>query len=114
MDKKGILDLNELIEDLDDAADAMEICEAFMDGARRRVRLLGMYCDVMTSAELQMEAHNIKGGALNVNATSLAGVAKEMEFLAKDKKHTQACSLVHKLQDEFAKVEVVFQEYRGG
>ena len=113
-DKKGILDLNVLIDDLDDADDAIEVCEAFVVGAKKRVDMLGKYCDVMTSLELQMEAHSIKGGALNVNAKSLAGVAKTIETLAKEQKHIQACALVARLKDEFAKVEYVFREIRGG
>ena len=100
--------LENLVTKLDDDVTlATEILDIFLTDTQTRIDALQIAIAARDFKTAGIEAHTVKSGALNVEATALASLAVELMQAAKDHQAEFAEALVEDLQKELDKIETV-------
>ncbi len=89
----------------DDKAFLKEVTEEFLENVRYQIETMRQSISGEDYETLEREAHSIKGGAANLTADSLSGVALELEKIGKSGKPEGASEGLEKLEKAFYRLE---------
>lgn len=91
-----------LLEFLGDSELLKEVLDEFLIIAEKQIHLLQQAVDKQDANKLYLESHSIKGGAANLLAGKLAGLASELESAGKMGDFTVAPDILTRLAAEFS------------
>lgn len=105
LEDEDIFDRNELMERVDGDEDfAKELLVIFMEDTLSQMEKLNQALKDKDPAQVEHQAHTIKGSSANIGARRLTDTAFEMEMTGKDGDIESARALMKKLEKEFEKL----------
>ncbi|MEW6263651.1 MAG: response regulator [Thermodesulfobacteriota bacterium] len=100
------LDLDKALSEFDGDKDfLLEVLQGFMDHVRDQIRTIHRAINDGDTEAVLKEAHNIKGGAVNLIAGDLAAAALELEKLGRADSLEGALEALERLAVEFKRIE---------
>ena len=101
------MDLGRAIEEFEGEEEIlMEVLDGFLDKVRSQIGTIRQGISDRDAEAVRREAHSIKGGAANLNADDLSGVARELENIGKFKDLSSGIEILEKLEREFSRLEI--------
>ena len=101
-DEATPLDYKKVVEEFDgDEEFLKEVLENFINNVKNQIRTIEQALDNRDFETIRKEAHSIKGGAANLTANGLAGIAFELEEIGKTNNICANFEVVKKLKNEF-------------
>ncbi len=94
----------------DDTEFLLEVLSDFITRANEQIELIQKAIATRDAALLAKEAHAMKGGAANLTAHTLAGLAKELEALGRNGELDRASQLSTRLAAELTRLTHFFEE----
>ncbi|MGA1867421.1 MAG: response regulator [bacterium] len=83
----------------------MEVIEGFIKNVKTQIEVIrNAICDGNAEA-VKREAHSIKGGAMNLMAHELAGIALELEDMGKSDSLAEGAPILEKFEKEFDRLK---------
>ncbi len=108
------MDFEKALEEFEgDEAFLAEVLEGFRGNVKSQIKTIHQ---ALTDGNVEVvgkEAHSIKGGAGNLTAEKLAGIARELEDKAKSGVLDGGFSLLERLEKEFQRLEVYVDKRSG-
>jgi two-component system sensor histidine kinase/response regulator len=100
----GIFDKKSLLERLDGDEELLkEILRTFLEDTPVRMEEIRLALREKDAAGLELQAHSLKGAAMNISGEGLQSLSGEIEVAGKRSDLAKAGSLVGKLEKEFEK-----------
>ncbi len=88
-----------------DRAFLTEVLKGFTNNVREQIDVIQQALDTRDAERVRREAHSIKGGAANLRADALSGIALELENIGKSGELTMGRGLLKKLEKELDGLE---------
>jgi HPt (histidine-containing phosphotransfer) domain-containing protein len=88
-----------------DRAFLTEVLKGFTHNVREQIDVIQQALDTRDAERVRREAHSIKGGAANLRADALSGIALELENIGKSGELTMGHRLLEKLEKELDGLE---------
>ena len=83
----------------------MEVLEGFIGNVTSQIKLIRQAISDGDAEAVRREAHSIKGGAANLTANDLSGIAFEIENIGKSGMLEEGIDSLQKLEREFFRLE---------
>ena len=83
----------------------MEVLEGFIGNVTSQIKLIRQAISDGDAETVRREAHSIKGGAANLTANDLSGIAFEIENIGKSGMLEEGIDSLQKLEREFFRLE---------
>ena len=83
----------------------MEVLEGFIGNVTSQIKLIRQAISDGDAEAVRREAHSIKGGAANLTANDLSGIAFEIENIGKSGMLVEGIDSLQKLEQEFFRLE---------
>ncbi len=83
----------------------LKVLRDFIDRLKARIQVMRRALEAGNGRALQKEAHAIKGGAANLTAHALAGIASELEEIGGCGPHSSDIRTLEKFEQEFHRLE---------
>ncbi len=104
------LDYKKALEEFDgDEEFLKEVLEGFLDNVKNQIITIEHALNEGDFETVRKEAHSIKGGAANLTADGLAGIALELENIGKSKAIAAGFDVIKPLKKEFKHLVSYFQ-----
>lgn len=104
IDEAIVNELEALLED-----DFVDLIETFLSDARVRYRELEDTVASTVAEDIRRAAHSFKGSSLNVGATRLSSLCKQLEDHARDGRTVYAKDLLANINEEMLTVDSLFR-----
>ena len=100
------MDFPKAIEEFEgDEEFLMEVLEGFIENVTSQIKLVRQAISDGDAEAVRREAHSIKGGAANLTANDLSGIAFEIENIGKSGMLEEGIDALQKLEREFFRLE---------
>lgn len=104
LDESILNELEALLED-----DFVDLIETFLADAKVRLDELSQTVESTVADDIRRAAHSFKGSSLNVGATGLSALCKEMEDFARDGRTVYSKDILSKIKAELVVVDQLFR-----
>jgi CheY-like chemotaxis protein/HPt (histidine-containing phosphotransfer) domain-containing protein len=105
------MDFQKAVEEFEgDREFLLDVLEKYLDHARKQVQIIRQALATGNAEQVMKEAHALKGGAANLTADVLAGVARELETVGRSKDLEKGSTLLKALEAELIRLQAFTAE----
>jgi len=111
LDESALIDMKEM--ETRGSISVQKMVDLFDQGAARILPMLSQLLDADQGADLQREAHTLKGSARDLGARRLAGLCQRLEDMGREGEYDRPEELIQEIETAFAEARDAIRDYLG-
>ena len=111
LDESALIDMKEM--EARGSISVQKMVDLFDQGAARILPMLSQLLAAGQGADLQREAHTLKGSARDLGARRLAGFCQQLEDMGREGEYDDAEGLIERIDDAFTEAREAIRDYLG-